>query len=165
MDWLTFISKFIWQLIVIGILYFLRNQIMSLIETLKEWSEFKIKDFWVKRRDRAGKVEPPEPTGTFAPETIETLSNETKMVLSTLWKHQQQYYVDHSKGRWSFAVGIGNPKYADYLIGVGYALKKGLVTISEQNGQSLLTDAGINFCKEHPDQLLSGWDFARWKLP
>ena len=164
MDWLTFVSKLIWQLVVIGILYFLRSQIMGLLETLKEWSEFKIKDFWVKRRDRASKVGPPEPTGTLA-ESIGTLPNEAKIVISTLWKHQQQYYTDHSEGRWSFSVGIGNPKYADYLIGVGFGLKKGLVTISEQNGQSLLTDAGINFCLGHPDQLLPDWDFAKWKLP
>jgi hypothetical protein len=143
----------------------LKNQIIGLLETLKEWQEFKYKGIEVRRQDRADTVNPPQPTGIRIPESTEDLSLEAKMVLSTLWKHQQQYYTDHTKGRWSFTVGTANPRYADYCIGVGQTLKKGLVIISSQNGQSLLTDGGISFCQEHPNMILPNWDFEKWGLP
>jgi len=86
-------------------------------------------------------------------------------VLSTLWKHQQQYYGnDHSKGRWSFGVMMGgNPLYVKYIRGLCDLMRRGYVTISSQNGQCLLTDDGIRFSEVHSDQILPEWDFQNWK--
>jgi len=87
-------------------------------------------------------------------------------VLSTLWKHQQQYYKGKDeKGRWSFIVGPTNPNYSDYALGVGETMKLGLTTISPNNGQSILTDAGIEYCKDPPNHLFPDWNYERWKQP
>jgi len=165
MDPFTFITNMIWPAIAIGVLIGLFKPIKEFLETLAEWTEMKIGDIWIKRKSRAGKSEPPEPTGTEPPGTVPTLSTSARMVISTLWKHQQEYYTDHTQGRWSFIVGIGNLLYPDYSIGVGELMKYGLLIISPKNGQSLLTDAGIRFCQDHPDELLPDWNYGRWTNP
>jgi hypothetical protein len=162
MDGLTFLSELIWPVFLIGILLAFKKPIKEFLETLKEWTEIKYKDILVKRENRSDKIEAPEPTGTELPGPV-ALSDEANKVLSTLWKHQRDYYDDHTRGRWSFAVGIASPLYADYLIGVGEAIKAGLVITSPKNGQTLLTDAGVRYCGEHQDQLLPDWNFQRWK--
>jgi hypothetical protein len=84
-----------------------------------------------------------------------------------LWRHQRDYYKnDHTKGRWSFGVMMeGSPFYIKYLQGVCELMGRGLVGISPQNGQSFLTDEGIEFCNANPDEILTDWDFQRWKTP
>ena len=163
MDFLTFVTKLFWPGIAIYILIEYRKPLKEFIKTIiNEWEELQYKGVGVKR-NRAGKIEPPEPTGKTVSGALEELSEEAKMVISTLWKHQQEYYTDHTQGRWSFAVGIGSPRYADFSIGVGQAMKKGLVTISPQNSQCLLTDAGIDFCSKNKDKLFTDWNFDKWK--
>ena len=66
------------------------------------------------------------------------------------------------EGRWSFVVG-GGRYFSDFLMGVGEGLKKGLVAIDPQNGQFHLTIAGIDYCRRNKDQLLSDWNYEKWK--
>jgi len=164
MDYLTFLSKLIWPGVLIYVLIKYGGQIGEFFKTIAEdWEEIRIKGMAIKR-NKAGKAEAPEPTGaTPSVDSVEELSPEANRVLSTLWKHQQEYYSDHTQGRWTFAVGITSPRYADFLVGVGQSIRKGLVTISPQNGQFLLSDAGITFCKQNKDKLLKDWNFDRWK--
>ncbi len=164
MDFFTFLSKTLWPGVVVFVLLKYGKLFEEFLKTLiREWEELQFKGVGLKR-SKAGRTEPPGPTGkTPQVNSWEELSEEAKIVLSTLWKHQQEYYPDHTKGRWSFLVGIGSPRYADFLIGTGETIKKGLVAISPQNEQYLLTDAGITFCMENKDKLYTDWNFDRWK--
>jgi hypothetical protein len=96
------------------------------------------------------------------PPDIETkeLSEEALKVLSTLWKHQQQY----DPQVWQFAVRPKSPYYGTYAIGVGETMKLGLTAINPENGMVFLTVEGINYCREHHAKLSSvGWDYSRWQ--
>jgi hypothetical protein len=170
MDGLTLLSNILvaalptllWVALIFLIFWFLKKPIISLINRI--------------RRLKYGPLEvvadtvPPKELIQIATERIavgavKPLSTDAKAVLSTLWKHQRDYYKDdHTKGRWSFGVTMGgSPLYIKYLRGVCELMEKGLVGISPQNGQSLLTDGGIEFCKVNPDEILTDWDFQRWK--
>jgi hypothetical protein len=169
MDFLTFLTKFIWPGIVFFILIKYRKQIGEFLTALKDWTKIVFPGGSVERENRESKITLPEPKVIVSEESPQkllpedkSLSPEATKVISTLWKHQQFYYTDHSKGRWSFGVGFANLLYRDYLVGVGELIKKGLVTISLSNGQCLLTDAGVNFCKENPNKLSPDWNFDRW---
>jgi len=59
-------------------------------------------------------------------------------------------------------VGFGPPRYADFLIGVGTLLKKGLATIDPKSGQWILTEAGIYYCEHNEENLLKDWNFEKW---
>jgi hypothetical protein len=164
MDLFTFLSKLIWPAIFVYVLIRYEGAIREFLGSLKDWAEISGPGMGMKRKIQASTTAPPEPTGKMKPETMEDLSLEAKKVISTLWKHQKEYYPDNPrKGRWSFMVGLGSPSFADYLIGVGQNLKKGLVTINPKDGQCLLTDAGIYYCEGNEGVLLNDWDYERWK--
>jgi hypothetical protein len=157
-----FLSSLIWASILLYVLVKYAKQIKEILGT---FTEFKIgKWLGIKRDSHAAVVPPPEPTGKIPPVWKEELSEEAQKVISTLWKHQKEYFPDDpGRGRWSFILGIGNPHYADYLMGVGYNLKKGLVTIDPKSGHCFLTDEGIFYCVNNQEKLLSDWNYARWK--
>jgi hypothetical protein len=165
MDFLTFLTKLLWPGIVLYLLLTYRKYFEEFLKTLiRDWEELQFKGVGVKRNKEGKAEKPPEPTGiTSAVGSWEELSEEARIVLSTLWRHQQDYYTDHTQGRWTFMVGIQSPRYADFLIGTGETMKKGLVTISPQNGQYLLTDSGISFCLKNKDKIYTDWDFNKWK--
>ena len=167
MTFYGFLSSLIWAGLLFYVLRRYQEQIKNILETFKEWTQVNIgKWFGAKRNSHAATTSPPEPTGKTLPELGEGISDETQKVVSTLWKHQKEYYPPPDqtrKGRWSFIVGFGNPNYADYLLGVGEGLKKGLVTVDPRSGQCILTDAGIYYCEHNEGKLLSDWDFERWK--
>ncbi len=89
------------------------------------------------------------------------ITQDALKVLSTLWNHQQQYYPRI----WTFAVGSLNPNYPIYASGAKLAMLHGLVDINLENGQIFLTDAGIEYCKSHQDEMKSDWNYERWKSP
>ena len=98
-----------------------------------------------------------------APTEEDKLSLDALKVLSTLWRHQKDYYGDKlTINRWTFAVGFGSVNYPEYVRGLGDLLRRGLVSISG-NGQSMLTDEGIKYCKIHEDEMLPDWHFDKWK--
>jgi hypothetical protein len=159
----------LWGVLIFLIFYFLKSPIASLIDRIKqvEWGKLKVIAGEVPQEQLIRIITEPTPTEAIGGEAVKPLSNDAKAVLSTLWKHQRNYYKDdHAKGRWSFGVMMGgSPLYIKYLRGVCELMGRGMIGISPQNGQSLLTDEGIEFCKTNPDQILTDWDFQRWKAP
>ena len=55
--------------------------------------------------------------------------------------------------RWTFAVGPLAPDYAAYLRGLAELVTAGLVAVSPENGQCLLTNEGLAYCNAHADEL------------
>lgn len=164
MDIFTFISKFIWPGIIIWILIRYNQQIKEFFVTLKDWTEINAVGVGLKRKSQASTTDPPEPTGKGISESFESLPEEANKVVSTLWKHQKEYFGDNPrKGRWSFVVALGGPNFPDYLMGVGEGIKRGLVTIDPKSGQCLLTDAGVYYCEKNEEKLLREWNYEKWK--
>lgn len=164
----------LWAALIFSIICFLKRPIVSLIDRIKQIKLGKLEvtadlvpQEQLTRIVMERKPMEPIPTEAIAREAVKPLSNDAKAVLSTLWKHQRDYYKDdHTKGRWSFGVMMGgSPFYIKYLQGVCELMGRGLVGISPQNGQSLLTDEGIKFCKANPDEIPTDWDFQRWRTP
>jgi len=163
------IPPLVWGVLIFLIFYFLKIPIASLINRIKQvkWGKLEVIAGEVPKEQLTRIVVERIPAEPTARETAKPLTNDAKAVLSTLWKHQQEYYKDdHTKGRWSFGVIMGgSPLYIRYLRGVCELMERGLVGISPQNGQSLLTDGGIQFCQNNPAQILTDWDFQRWSTP
>lgn len=115
-----------------------------------------------KRLIEAVRLGPNRGTGEKSEKVnLEYLSLAALKVLSTLWKHQQQY---HPK-RWSFAIGPLNLNYSEYALGVGQTILLNLAAIAATNGQIFLTDTGIEYCKAHQDEFFPDWNYDRWKEP
>jgi hypothetical protein len=90
------------------------------------------------------------------------LSPDTIKVLSTLWKHQKDYFGGEVTDKvWTFVVPVGSPNYPEYARGIGEGLRRGYVAISG-NGQAMLTVEGIKYCKNNEKDLLPDWNFERW---
>jgi hypothetical protein len=87
------------------------------------------------------------------------LWEESIKVLSTLWKHQQEYDPKY----WGFVIGPGSPHYPTYAIGVGETMKLGLTVVNPENGMVFLTVQGIEYCKKNKDKLKDDWDYSRWQ--
>lgn len=169
MDWLTFLSKLVWPGLVIFIVLRYQKEIGEFLGTLKYWKKIVYPGGSVDRENREDKVQFTGPTTAGERSLTKGPSPEDKdlppeaiKVLSTLWKHQQQYFSDPSKGRWSFAVGSGHSLYPDYVVGVGELIKRGLARILQENGQSCLTDMGIAFCLENQGLIAKDWNYQRW---
>jgi len=98
--------------------------------------------------------------GTVPPDLeSKQLSDEALKVLSTLWKHQQQY----DPKLWGFVIGPGNPHYRTYAIGVGDTMKLGLTSVSPDSGMVFLTVDGIEYCRRNQAKLLVDWEYQRWQ--
>lgn len=95
------------------------------------------------------------------PPDLETkqLSDEALKVLSTLWKHQQQY----DPKLWGFVVPPPSPHYRTYAIGVGETMRLGLTSVAPDSGMVFLTVDGIEYCKKNQAKLLEDWDYQRWQ--
>ena len=74
-------------------------------------------------------------------------------VLATLWQYQRQFFKNDYTKRWTFAVGPAAPDYPFYLRGVAALVSEGLGTVSPENNHVLLTNEGINYCEQHPNDL------------
>jgi len=174
------LSKISWQIVVLIIFFTLRKPIERLISRIRKIAgagiELDVTQEQVEpappitrdlraRLSMRGEVDaklakappPPEKSPPFK------LSFAAKTVLSTLWKHQQDYYGDDlSKGRWSFAVGPVSPLFLQYIRGLSDLMEKGFALVLPTNGQIVLTDSGILFCKDHPEEILLDWSFKSW---
>jgi hypothetical protein len=163
------IPPLLWVVLIFLIFLFLKKPIIDLINRIRglKYGSLEVVADIVPPIKLVQIITEPKPREEIAREAVKPLSNDAKAVLSTLWKHQQAYYKDdHTKGRWSFGVIMtGSPFYIKYLRGNCELMERRLVGISPENGQSLLTDEGIEFCKANPEEILTDWDFQRWKAP
>lgn len=96
-----------------------------------------------------------QPPAAAAPQ-----SAEARKVLRTLCHYQHQLFANEGHKRWTFAVGPRAPDYAAYLRGLAELVTAGLVAVSPENGQCLLTNEGIAFCNAHGDQLADAQIYA-----
>ena len=78
--------------------------------------------------------------------------------LKTLWKYQQEYFSDDPVKRWTFKVTPPTPGYGGYLASVATLYKAGFVTVSPENAFCMLTNEGINFCKENTERIMGSTD-------
>ena len=83
-------------------------------------------------------------------------------VLSTLWKHQKDYFGENVTDKmWTFALPLGHINYPEYTKGLSDGLRRGLISISNM-GQAMLTPEGIKYCKVHEKDLPEDWNYDRW---
>lgn len=74
---------------------------------------------------------------------FESLTNDEKKVLKTLWRYQKLNFPNNYNNRWTFKIFANNPEYPAYLTAVSTLLTKGYISINPENEQSLLTNEGI----------------------
>lgn len=97
---------------------------------------------------------PPKESPVSVPQlkiTSSTLSNDAKKILATLWKYQKQHFKEDYSRRWTFRVFPVAYQYSSYLSGLSELIKSGLVVVSPENEQCMLTNEGINFVVNNTD--------------
>lgn len=96
---------------------------------------------------------PKEPTASVPQLKITSpaLSNDAKKILATLWKYQKQHFKEDYSRRWTFRVFPAAYQYSSYLSGLSELIKLGLVVVSPENEQCMLTNEGINFVINNTD--------------
>jgi hypothetical protein len=87
------------------------------------------------------------------------LSGDAKKILATLWRYQNQHFHDDPTKRWTFTVFPTAPAeaYSSYLTGLGELVKAGLVVVSPENNQCMLTGEGIFYIQSH-GEVIAGQD-------
>ena len=75
-----------------------------------------------------------------------------RKVLATLWRYQQEYFPCEPAKRWTFAVRPTAPDFPYYLRGVAQLVSEGLVTLAPENHNCMLTNEGLIYCEEHPEE-------------
>lgn len=130
-----------------------REQMVNLKSDIRIQNTVFIPPFAESVKSTTGVSKTPSDLGTIQ------LSEEATKVLSTLWKHQQQYDPQF----WGFVVGPGSPHYRTYAIGLGETMKLGLTVVSPENGMVFLTVEGIDYCKKNKDKMKDDWDYNRWQ--
>jgi len=100
-----------------------------------------------------GSTEKPPPPRQFerVPAVAEDVSSDARKILATLWRYQKQHFKEDYSKRWTFAVFPSAPAYSSYLSGLAELLKRGMVVVSPQNQQCMLTNEGIAFIQRHPE--------------
>jgi len=76
-------------------------------------------------------------------------------LLATLWKYQLKYGGEDGLSRRTFAILPGAPLYVDYVKAVGELLALGLVVVSPENHQVMLSDAGLDYARKNRARLES----------
>jgi hypothetical protein len=74
-----------------------------------------------------------------------TLSKESRVVLATLAKYQQELFAQEPGKRWTFTISSSTSQYPEFLRGVSGLLEHGLVSILPENGHVMLSDAGLDY--------------------
>jgi len=80
-----------------------------------------------------------------------TVSKDAKKILATLWKYQKQQFKEDYSKRWTFRLFPRAYQYSSYLAGVSELIKLGLIVVSPEDEQCMLTNEGINFIENNPD--------------
>lgn len=94
-----------------------------------------------------GEIESKEPENRFS-----AFLPQTKKVLRTLWKHQVEHFGPDDIRRWGFTVGVGTPDYNDFSLGVLELARLRLVVV-DLKAFVFLTDSGVQYCKEHNEEI------------
>jgi hypothetical protein len=132
-----------WPVVALSILFVLRRPLTELIDRLKEYEGS-------HGTLRFGETKAPASQPLGAKE-IPPLSGEARKTLATLWERQTFHFKEDYSRRWSFRVLPCAPGYGLFMIGFAELLNLGLVTWTEKDGQAVLSNAGIEYMKKHPD--------------
>jgi hypothetical protein len=92
-----------------------------------------------------------QPAAVVESEFAELLP-QAKKVLRTLWKYQVECFGPDDVRRWGFAVGTGAPDYHEFSLGITQLLMQHLVSL-DARGFVFLTEAGVDFCKQHNQEI------------
>ena len=98
-----------------------------------------------------GTTERPLPPKESPVTSLQSLSDDAKKILATLWKYQKQHFKDEYSRRWTFRVFPNAYQYSSYLSGISELIKSGLVVVSPENEQCMLTNEGISFIVRNTD--------------
>jgi len=93
----------------------------------------------------------PSPAGLTSPRNktdnvanvFNSLTEEQKKILRTLWRYQNSSFPNDFSRRWTFKIPATATEYPDYLTAVGDLVKRGYILVNPQNEQSALTNEGI----------------------
>ena len=92
------------------------------------------------------------------PPAFTSLLPQTRKVLKTLWKFQQQQFPNDNSKRWGFTVGIRAPDYMAYSLGLLEAIRFGFVAV-DARGFSFLTDVGLAYCQQQDPAIAAETEF------
>ncbi len=110
----------------------------------------------VKNKDEIDATAPIFLANEAAPAIAESefakLLPQAKKVLRTLWKYQVEHFGPDDIRRWGFAVGAGAPDHPEFSLGITQLLLQHLVAL-DGRGFVFLTEAGIDFCKQHNKEI------------
>jgi hypothetical protein len=121
------------------------------------FKKFKLPGFEGESYDRTqSKIDNPPPpttttttTTTTEPEELEELTDDGKKILATLWKYQKIYFKDDYSKRWTFSIFPNSSVYPNFVSGLAELLKLGLVSVSSDTNQVLLTNEGIGYIENN----------------
>ena len=93
----------------------------------------------------------PSPQAINAPErgdvdyvaVFDSLTNDEKKILRTLWRYQKLSFPGDYSKRWTFKVFANTPGYPAFLTAVSGLLIKGSISMNPENEQCALTNEGI----------------------
>jgi succinate dehydrogenase/fumarate reductase cytochrome b subunit len=74
---------------------------------------------------------------------FDSLTNDEKKIMRTLWRYQRSSFPDDFSKRWTFKIFTNTPEYPAFLMAVGELLGKGLISVNPENEQCALTNEGI----------------------
>lgn len=118
------------------------------------FKKFKIPGFEGESFDRtqSSTDNPPPPKTTDSKTDISgDVNDDSKKILSTLWRYQKQHFRDDSSRRWTFTVQAKSTEYKKYINGLSELLNKDLVTVNPENNQILLSNEGLLYIENHSD--------------
>ena len=74
---------------------------------------------------------------------FDSLTNDEKKIMRTLWRYQRSNFHEEFSKRWTFKIFANAPEYPAYLTAVSELLRKGLISVNPENEQCALTNEGI----------------------
>ena len=98
--------------------------------------------------EKAASASPSARFPSFAPDS--------QKVLRTLWRYQKDLFKNDHSRRWTFAVRPSAPEYHRYLDGISPLLKQGLISVSPETLQCMLTNEGVIFMESLGRDDISG---------
>jgi hypothetical protein len=86
-----------------------------------------------------------EPARTYVDHValFDSLTNDEKKIIRTLWRYQRSSFHDDYSKRWTFKVFANTPEYPAFLMAVSGLLRKAIISVNPENDQCALTNEGI----------------------
>jgi hypothetical protein len=119
------------------------------------FKKFKVGGFEAVARDRSqSNTDTPIPSAlqpSGGPVQQVEISADGKKILATLWRYQTMHFKDDYSKRWTFSIFPTSSEYIKYMTGLAELLGNGLVTVSSETNQAMLTNEGIVYLRGHTE--------------